>query len=407
MSGRPNFDSNLRVLIYRNGATRDGKIFPVPESLEKLLQAVSTKFGMQAKRLFTDKGGEIDDVALIRDEDVLYASCGEGFLGECSFLQRMLADAAPAPPLAPGNPDWVLLNVGGKHFATTRSTLVSKEPRSMLGRLFGNGTSPAWGSARDSRGAYLVDRSPRHFEPLLNYLRHGQLVLDGGLSPQGVLEEAKFFGIESLVPVLEQIIQGERGPRDYSPLTRRDVVDALTTTSHLSELRFQDSNSTKNFVSYIFARMYEYEILLPISSKAVDYSQFDSCTMKKKKNYKNVRGCILVGAKMLCANMEGAILRSCNMEDPAGNSANLEGVNLKNANLEGSQMAGVNLRVATLKNANLQNCHLRQAILAGADLENCDLSGSDLHEANLRGANLKDATMELMLTPLHMAQAIR
>ncbi|KAG0422221.1 hypothetical protein HPB47_001963 [Ixodes persulcatus] len=269
----------------------------------------------------------------------------------------MLADAAPAPPLAPGNPDWVLLNVGGKHFATTRSTLVSKEPRSMLGRLFGNGTSPAWGSARDSRGAYLVDRSPRHFEPLLNYLRHGQLVLDGGLSPQGVLEEAKFFGIESLVPVLEQIIQGERGPRDYSPLTRRDVIDALTTTSHLSELRFQ--------------------------------------------------GAQLVGAKMLCANMEGAILRSCNMEDPAGNSANLEGVNLKNANLEGSQMAGVNLRVATLKNANLQNCHLRQAILAGADLENCDLSGSDLHEANLRGANLKDATMELMLTPLHMAQAIR
>uniref|UniRef100_A0A0K8RNJ3 Putative potassium channel tetramerisation domain protein n=1 Tax=Ixodes ricinus TaxID=34613 RepID=A0A0K8RNJ3_IXORI len=66
MSGRPNFDSNLRVLIYRNGATRDGKIFPVPESLEKLLQAVSAKFGMQAKRLFTDKGGEIDDVALIR-----------------------------------------------------------------------------------------------------------------------------------------------------------------------------------------------------------------------------------------------------------------------------------------------------------------------------------------------------
>ncbi|EEC06224.1 hypothetical protein IscW_ISCW003752 [Ixodes scapularis] len=41
-------------------------IFPVPESLEKLLQAVSAKFGMQAKRLFTDKGGEIDDVALIR-----------------------------------------------------------------------------------------------------------------------------------------------------------------------------------------------------------------------------------------------------------------------------------------------------------------------------------------------------
>lgn len=55
----------------------------------------------------------------------------------------------------------------------------------MLGRLFGNGAVPAWGSARDSLGAYLVDRSPSHFEPLLNFLRHGQLVLDGGISPQG------------------------------------------------------------------------------------------------------------------------------------------------------------------------------------------------------------------------------
>ena len=37
----------------------------------------------------------------------------------------------------------------------------------------------------------------------------------------------------------------------------------------------------------------------------------------------------------------------------------------------------------------------------------CDLSGSDLQEANLRGANLKDTTLELMLNPLHMSQAIR
>ena len=137
------------------------------------------------------------------------------------------------------------------------------------------------------------------------------------------------------------------------------------------------------------------------------------------------------------------------LQDPAGSRANLEGVNLKGAVLEGSIMAGINLRVATLKNVNMQNCDLRMAVLvsvlltlqhpsltllicqAGADLENCNLSGSDLHEANLRGANLKvicnssvfssetdvsdrcltfslqDATLELMLTPLHMSQTIR
>lgn len=403
----PRNERNMRVVIYRNGTSRDAKIFSVPASLSELLQSASLKFGIEAKRIFTSMGGEIDDVNLLRDEEVLYVSSGEDFLGPAACCSRMdpLADATPA--LAPGNTDWVLLNVGGKHFATTRSTLVSKEPRSMLGRLFGNGAVPAWGSARDSLGAYLVDRSPSHFEPLLNFLRHGQLVLDGGISPQGVLEEAKFFGIESLVPVLEQIIQGERGPRDYSPLTRRDVIEALTTTSHLAELRFQGVNLSGADLSRLDLRHINFKWATLQGARLTGANLSYCCLERADLSLANLEGAQLVGAKMLCANLEGAILRSCNMEDPAGNSANLEGVNLKNANLEGSQMAGVNLRVATLKNANLQNCHLRQAILAGADLENCDLSGSDLHEANLRGANLKDATMELMLTPLHMAQAIR
>lgn len=55
----------------------------------------------------------------------------------------------------------------------------------------------------------------------------------------------------------------------------------------------------------------------------------------------------------------------------------------------------------------MKNCNLRGALLAGADLERCNLSGSDLQEANLRGANLKDAELTLMVTPLHMSQAIR
>jgi len=39
----------------------------------------------------------------------------------------------------------------------------------------------------DQNGAYLIDRSPTYFEPILNYLRNGQLIFDNSVNPEGRL----------------------------------------------------------------------------------------------------------------------------------------------------------------------------------------------------------------------------
>lgn len=154
-----------------------------------------------------------------------------------SELKSAVAETSKAFPSS----KWVKLNVGGKIFLTTIWTLVSKEPESMLARMFSQ-DGAMLPSNQDEQGAYLIDRSPHYFEPIINYLRHGQLIVDPNVSLEGVLEEAKFFGLECLVSQLESQIMQANQPLDNVPLTRRDVIKALIQTSHLTELRFQGVN---------------------------------------------------------------------------------------------------------------------------------------------------------------------
>jgi len=88
---------------------------------------------------------------------------------------------------------WIKFNVGGQIFQTTKTTLL-KEPESMLVRMF-EGELP---SDRDEQGAILIDRSPKYFEPLLNYLRTGKLMIDPGLNEEGVLAEAEYYLFQTL-----------------------------------------------------------------------------------------------------------------------------------------------------------------------------------------------------------------
>ena len=47
------------------------------------------------------------------------------------------------------------------------------------------GPTGVWGNKQDHRGAFLIDRSPEYFEPILNYLRHGQLIVNDGINLLG------------------------------------------------------------------------------------------------------------------------------------------------------------------------------------------------------------------------------
>ncbi|XP_068439320.1 BTB/POZ domain-containing protein KCTD5 isoform X4 [Clinocottus analis] len=100
------------------------------------------------------------------------------------------------------NGKWVRLNVGGTVFLTTRQTLL-KEQTSFLYRLC---QQQDLHSDTDDSGAYVIDRDPTYFGPILNYLRHGKLVYNKELAEEGVLEEAEFYNITPLIKLIKERI---------------------------------------------------------------------------------------------------------------------------------------------------------------------------------------------------------
>ncbi|XP_040174261.1 BTB/POZ domain-containing protein KCTD9 [Anopheles arabiensis] len=307
------------------------------------------------------------------------------------------ADSDPVEPIrtAP-EPDgraerWVTLNVGGEIFTTTRLTLTNREPNSMIARMFAQDQlKPA---EQDGQGAYLIDRNGHYFRPILDYLRHGRVIYDRHVSLQGILEEARYYGLDGLARLIQEI---ERA--DVS-LTRLDFIRTLVTSSHTTELRFQGVHLSGINLSKLDLRNINFKYAC-LSHCNLSYANLSWCCLERAElRCANLEGAKLHSVMAACADLQGAKLKCCDLT-----RCSLENANMKGATLEGSVMEGVSLRVANLKSANMRNCTLNDADMAGANLESCDLTGCNLKGANLRGANLKGAQLEKLVTPVHMSQ---
>ncbi|XP_077996377.1 uncharacterized protein LOC144449677 [Glandiceps talaboti] len=104
----------------------------------------------------------------------------------------------------------VYLNVGGKLYTTSRSTL-TRYPDSMLGAMFGGD----FATQADSEGNVVIDRDGEMFRHVLNFLRTGNLRLPNEFDELDLLEdEADFYQIPDLITFVREWRRRREGQRN-------------------------------------------------------------------------------------------------------------------------------------------------------------------------------------------------
>lgn len=98
------------------------------------------------------------------------------------------------------------INVGGQTFSTTRETLEAAGTSFFSGLISGN-----FGVQRDSKGHIFIDRDPKLFRTVINYLRSQctQLVVEDSNKGKlrAILAEAEYYQVEPLIEELNKLVE--------------------------------------------------------------------------------------------------------------------------------------------------------------------------------------------------------
>ena len=127
----------------------------------------------------------------------------------------------------------ITLIVGGQEFITTLSTL-RNEPDSMLASKF----APRWFD-QETSGAQRIDRDPRHFRLILNYLRNGcrlaTLPEDTVLHSELKLE-AEYYDLAGLAAAID--VSASRLPGQEA-IGSREEYAVISSCDNTLELQLQ------------------------------------------------------------------------------------------------------------------------------------------------------------------------
>ncbi|XP_076068272.1 BTB/POZ domain-containing protein twz [Oratosquilla oratoria] len=139
----------------------------------------------------------------------------------------------------------VHIDVGGAIYTSSLETL-TRYPESKLARLF-NGSIPI---VLDSlKQHYFIDRDGKMFRHVLNYMRHGRLLLPDDFTDFDLLlEEARFFEINGLIRQLEEL-RRTRQESQKAQNNSHNSSAALRQRPHVNGIKKEDDGHSYEVIA--------------------------------------------------------------------------------------------------------------------------------------------------------------
>lgn len=152
----------------------------------------------------------------------------------------------PSPPAAEDDANEISLRVGRKTFVTTKTTLRMAEEGSLLRMLAEGAGGGGIPFKRDARGAFIIDRSEKHFHRVLDFLRSGPEAFApprGSADRDELLTEARFYGLHCLAVRIDRprmrLVSSLLSPEDVMSF----VVLAPPYTKNIAAVSLPDSEN--------------------------------------------------------------------------------------------------------------------------------------------------------------------
>jgi hypothetical protein len=279
---------------------------------------------------------------------------------------------------------WVALQFDDRVFTLTRSTLAG-EPDSLFAALFAEDSVSGSGVDRNlshPQHPVIFDRSARHVEPIIDYLRTGEVGVrdDADVSTlRAVYLEAQYFGVSGAI---EQLL-------DMCP----DVVKTAAE-------RRRDRAAMPKAPHFTRADVERMLMAVPAKPATPGTYRVRWCGI-------NFDGIDFSELCLSCIDFERCYFKDCDFTrcDMSGsNLSNVEmdGANFSEANFTAVRCAGTLATKAVFAGANcdgsdFSRCILVEADFSSANLTGCNFDSSDLSECKLAGADLKRAKLQRAL----------